>query len=80
MSSTVSPTSPHTENPARSPVPNALILAGYICGGVCRGVIVGALVTVVALFFTELRIHSYTVTIAPAPPRMVVNEPNRPFV
>ncbi|MGR8919756.1 MAG: ABC transporter permease [Gammaproteobacteria bacterium] len=54
----------HVEEILVSPVPEALILAGYVCGGVCRGIIVGLLVTVVALFFTELSIHSYGVTIA----------------
>ncbi len=54
----------HIEEILVAPVPNPLILAGYVFGGVCRGIIVGALVTVVALFFTELSIHSYGVTIA----------------
>ena len=54
----------HIEEILIAPVPNALILAGYICGGVSRGIIVGILVTVVALFFTDLKIHSYAVTIS----------------
>ncbi|MEJ2309099.1 MAG: ABC transporter permease [Gammaproteobacteria bacterium] len=47
-----------------SPVPNWVILAGYVGGGVARGVTVGVLVTVVAMFFTEFRIHSLLVTFA----------------
>ena len=47
-----------------SPVPNWVILAGYVGGGVARGVTVGVLVTVVAMFFTEFRIHSLSVTFA----------------
>lgn len=54
----------HIEEILIAPVPDALILAGYVCGGICRGVIVGALVTVVALFFTELEVKSYSITIA----------------
>ncbi|MFP4130767.1 MAG: ABC transporter permease [Thiohalospira sp.] len=38
-----------------SPMPDYLILAGYIAGGVARGLIVGAVVTAVALFFTDIR-------------------------
>jgi len=38
-----------------SPMPNYLILAGYIGGGVARGLIVGVVVTAVALFFTDIR-------------------------
>ena len=32
-----------------APIPNSLILAGYISGGVARGLAVGLMVTVVAL-------------------------------
>ncbi|MCC6709084.1 MAG: ABC transporter permease [Gammaproteobacteria bacterium] len=54
----------HIEEILVAPVPNVLILTGYVCGGVCRGLCVAALVTVVASFFTDLSIHSYTVTFA----------------
>ena len=54
----------HIEEILVAPVPNALILAGYVCGGICRGVCVGAVVTVVALAFTNLEIKSYPVTLA----------------
>ena len=54
----------HIEEILVAPVPNVLILTGYVCGGVCRGLCVAALVTVVALFFTDLSIHSYMVTYA----------------
>lgn len=47
-----------------SPAPNWIILAGYVFGGVARGLLVGAVVMVVALFFTDLSIHSYGVTLA----------------
>ncbi len=54
----------HIEEILIAPVPNTLILAGYVSGGVARGLIVGALVTIVALAFTDLRIHSYAVTLS----------------
>ena len=47
-----------------APLPNFIILAGYVAGGVARGVIVGVAVTGVSLFFTDLDIHSYAVTFA----------------
>lgn len=54
----------HIEEILVAPVPHALILAGYVIGGVSRGIIVGAVVTLVALCFTDLRINSYPVTLA----------------
>ncbi len=47
-----------------APLPNFIILAGYVAGGVARGVVVGIVVTAVSLFFTELNVHSYLVTLA----------------
>lgn len=47
----------HIEELTVSPLPNWLIVLGYVCGGVLRGLIVGAVVTTVALFFTHLEIH-----------------------
>ncbi|HET9679679.1 MAG TPA: ABC transporter permease, partial [Gammaproteobacteria bacterium] len=46
----------HIEELMVSPLPNIYILIGYIMGGVCRGLLVGAVVTVVALFFTDLSV------------------------
>ena len=39
-----------------SPMPNWVILLGYVTGAVARGMIVGALVLVIALFFTHLQV------------------------
>lgn len=47
-----------------SPVPNYLILVGYISGGVARGLIVGIVVTAVAMFFSEINIHSWFISFA----------------
>jgi ABC-2 type transport system permease protein len=45
-----------------APVPNWVILAGFVSGGVARGLVVGMAVTLVALFFTDLEVHSYWIT------------------
>jgi ABC-2 type transport system permease protein len=47
-----------------SPVPNSIILLGYVLGGVARGLCVGLIVTVLALFFTDLHIQHLGVTVA----------------
>lgn len=47
-----------------SPTPNYIILLGFVLGGTLRGLAVGFIVTVVSLFFTDLNIHSYGVTIS----------------
>lgn len=44
-----------------SPTPNSVILLGYVSGGVVRAILVGVIVTVVALFFSELQVHNYAV-------------------
>jgi len=46
-----------------SPLPNYLILIGFISGGIARGVIVGIAVLVVSLFFSDLHIHNYIITV-----------------
>ncbi|MGD2082695.1 MAG: ABC transporter permease [Chromatiales bacterium] len=47
-----------------APVPNWVILAGYVSGGVARGLTVGTVVTVIALLFSDVEIHSYALTLA----------------
>jgi len=47
----------HLEELLVSPLPNWLILAGYVAGGVMRGLLVGSVVTIVALFFTRLAVQ-----------------------
>jgi len=46
-----------------APVPNGLILAGYVLGGVARGTLVGVLVTMISMLFTDLHIDSYGLTL-----------------
>ncbi|MEY6432404.1 ABC transporter permease [Thioalkalicoccus limnaeus] len=45
-----------------SPTPNWVILAGYVAGGVARGLLVGGAVILVALLFTDLRVHNLALT------------------
>ena len=54
----------HVEEMMVSPMPSWVILLGYITGGVFRGLLVGGLVTVVALFFTDLSVSHPAVMVA----------------
>jgi ABC-2 type transport system permease protein len=54
----------HIEELLVSPLPNWLIIAGYIGGGVLRGLMVGSVVTLVALIFTHLNIHHLLVIVS----------------
>jgi len=47
-----------------SPMPNWVILAGYVAGAVVRGLVVGALVLLIALFFTDLHVMHPLITFA----------------
>nr|CAA6817560.1 MAG: ABC-type multidrug transport system, permease component [uncultured Thiotrichaceae bacterium] len=47
-----------------SPVPNWVILAGFVSGGVARGLAVGIAVTVVSVFFSDLSIQNLFVMIS----------------
>jgi len=47
-----------------SPVPNYVILTGFIMGGVARGLAVGAIVTLLSMFFTRLRVEHVFITTA----------------
>ncbi len=46
-----------------SPMPNHIILSGYVAGGVARGLVVGLIVTLLSLFFTHLSLHSIGITV-----------------
>jgi ABC-2 type transport system permease protein len=46
-----------------SPTPNYLILLGYVAGGVARGMIVGVVVTVVAMYFSDIDVHNYALSL-----------------
>lgn len=46
-----------------SPMPNWVILLGYVTGAVSRGLVVGLLVLLIALFFTHLQVAHILVTL-----------------
>ena len=54
----------HIEELLIAPIPNYLILAGYVSGGVARGLLVGLIVTIVSLFFTTIPIQNLLITIS----------------
>jgi len=47
-----------------APVPNYLIMLGFIGGGLARGLAVGAAVTGVALFFTPIPLHNLWIAVS----------------
>ncbi len=53
----------HIEEMLIAPVPDWIILVGYVGGGVTRGMVVGLVVTLVSLFFVDLDIQHYILTI-----------------
>ncbi|MFT5814399.1 MAG: ABC-2 type transport system permease protein [Psychroserpens sp.] len=46
-----------------APVPNWVIVAGYVGGGMARGILVGGIVTIVSMFFVDIQIHNIWVII-----------------
>ena len=54
----------HIEELLISPLPNWVILAGYVTGSLVRGLLVGAVVIAVSLFFTELEVRHPWVTLS----------------
>ena len=47
-----------------APVPNVVILFGYVSGGIARGIAVGIVVTLVSSIFTDLHVHNAWVAIS----------------
>jgi len=54
----------HLEEMLVSPMSNSAIIIGHVAGGVLRGLLVGILVTVIALFFTRLRVQHPFMTVS----------------
>jgi len=54
----------HVEELLVSPLPNWVIVSGYVAGGVVRGLLVGTGVTIVSLLFTHLHVHHALVIVA----------------
>jgi ABC-2 type transport system permease protein len=54
----------HIEELLVSPMPNLLLLMGFVAGGIARGVVVGIVVTATALCFTEIHVEHWFTTLA----------------
>jgi ABC-2 type transport system permease protein len=54
----------HLEEMLVSPLSHVTIVLGYVAGGVVRGLLVAGLVTVVAMFFTDLYVQHWAVVVA----------------
>ncbi|WP_462114437.1 ABC transporter permease [Lysobacter xanthus] len=52
----------HVEELLVSPMPNWVILTGYVAGAVLRGLMVGAIVLLIAMLFTDVRVPHPFVT------------------
>tara|TARA_R110002126_G_scaffold119373_4_gene260213 strand:+ start:1692 stop:2462 length:771 start_codon:yes stop_codon:yes gene_type:complete len=46
-----------------APVPNYLIVLGYVGGGMARGILVGIIVTILSLFFVDIHLHNLAIII-----------------
>lgn len=53
----------HVEELLVAPVPNVIILLGFVGGGVLRGLLTGLIVTGVALFFVDIQVHNVLIII-----------------
>jgi ABC-2 type transport system permease protein len=47
-----------------APVPNWVILGGYVGGGIIRGLLVGVVVALISQLFADMRVHDAAVTIS----------------
>jgi ABC-2 type transport system permease protein len=54
----------HIEELLISPLPNGIILAGYVTGALARGLMVGAVVLLVSLLFTHLQVSNLLVSVS----------------
>jgi ABC-2 type transport system permease protein len=54
----------HVEELLVSPMPNWVILGGYVAGAVLRGLMVGVIVLIVAMLFTRVRIPHPWITVS----------------
>ncbi len=47
-----------------SPMPAYVMVLGFTVSAIIRGIVVGAIVTIIALFFTHLHVHSFGIIAA----------------
>ena len=46
-----------------APVPTWVVIMGFVGGGVARAMIIGVIVTVVSMFFVDIKIHNFFVVV-----------------
>jgi len=56
----------HVEELLISPMPNYLIIIGYVSGGMVRGLVVGTVVAMVATFFVDIQVHNLAIVLSVA--------------
>jgi ABC-2 type transport system permease protein len=49
-----------------APVPNWVILAGYVCGGIARGLLVGIVVALISQIFTDISVKNAMIALTSA--------------
>jgi len=49
-----------------APIPNWVILGGYVSGGIIRGLLVGVVVALISLLFTEITVNNIAITLSVA--------------
>lgn len=54
----------HIEELLVAPVPNWVILSGYVCGGIARGLLVGVVVSMISLLFTDITVNNIWIALA----------------
>lgn len=47
-----------------APVPNGVILAGYVSGGIIRGLLVGLVVALISLLFADIAVNNVWITVS----------------
>jgi ABC-2 type transport system permease protein len=46
-----------------APIPNWMILSGYVSGGIVRGLLVGVVVALISLLFTDINVNNIAITL-----------------
>lgn len=47
-----------------APIPNWVILGGYVSGGIIRGLLVGVVVTLISLLFTDIKVANIAIALS----------------
>jgi len=47
-----------------APIPNWVILGGYVSGGIIRGLLVGVVVALISLLFTDITVNNIAITLS----------------